>query len=276
MGKFRFVIAVSVLILGKPPTASAQTPVSTDQSPDRNGSICLMIQSVAKANLLPVDFFARLIWKESRFHPDEVGPLTYTGEHAQGIAQFMPGTAAERGLFEPFNPVAALPKSGELLAELRAQFGNLGLAAAAYNAGPQRVRDFLAGLHDLPLETRNYVLAITGHSVEEWKNATEVEPGKVLGSGLGAGLDDDAMASCREITAFLKQEPNLFSDDVQQQRWVPSWCRYLHHPNVSECGSVHEERSLISGSSFNSRTLLHANGHHHADSFNPLHVSASQ
>jgi Transglycosylase SLT domain len=271
MGKFRFVIAVSVLILGKPPTASAQTPVSTDQSPDRNGSICLMIQSVAKANLLPVDFFARLIWKESRFHPDEVGPLTYTGEHAQGIAQFMPGTAAERGLFEPFNPVAALPKSGELLAELRVQFGNLGLAAAAYNAGPQRVRDFLAGSHDLPLETRNYVSAITGHSVEEWKNTTEADPGKVLGSGLGAGLDD-SITSCREITAFLKKEPNLFSDDVQQQRWVPNWCRYLHHPNVSECGSVREERSLTSFQYL--RSPLHARGYHRADAPEPLHVSA--
>ena len=63
----------------------------------------------------------------------------------------MPGTAAERGPFEPFNPVEALPKSGEFLAELRDEFGNLGLAAAAYNAGPQRLRDFLAGLRDLPL-----------------------------------------------------------------------------------------------------------------------------
>jgi Transglycosylase SLT domain len=274
MSKLRFVVAVSLLVIAKPAMAPAQTPDSTDPSPD--GSLCLMIQSVAKTNLLPVDFFARLIWKESRFHPDEVGPLTYTGEHAQGIAQFMPGTAAERGLFEPFNPAAALPKSGELLAELRAQFGNRGLAAAAYNAGPQRVRDFLAGSHDLPPETRNYVLAITGHSVEEWKNTTEIEPSKVLESGQRAGLDDDAMASCREITAFLKQEPNLFGDDVQQQRWVPSWCRYLHHPNLSECGSVHEERSLISGSSFNSRSPLHVNGHHHADTFSPLHVNASQ
>ena len=81
----------------------------------------------------------------------------------------MPGTAMERQLFEPFNPAAALPKSGEFLAELRNEFGNLGLAAAAYNAGPQRLRDYLAGLsHDLPLETRNYVLAITGRPVEDW------------------------------------------------------------------------------------------------------------
>ena len=88
----------------------------------------------------------------------------------------MPGTAAERGLNEAFNPVEALPKSGEFLAELRDQFGNLGLAAAAYNAGPQRVRDFVAGLRSLPLETRNYVRAITGRPVEFWANSPEGQP----------------------------------------------------------------------------------------------------
>ena len=44
----------------------------------------------------------------------------------------------------------ALPKSAEFLRELRAQFGNLGLAAAAYNAGPQRVQDWLRGKRTLP------------------------------------------------------------------------------------------------------------------------------
>jgi len=44
----------------------------------------------------------------------------------------MPATAAERGLLDPFDPVQALPKSAEYLKELRQDFGNLGLAAAAY------------------------------------------------------------------------------------------------------------------------------------------------
>src|SRR5262249_10296742 len=64
--------------------------------------------------------------------------------------------------------VQALPKSAEFLRELRAQFGNLGLAAAAYNAGPQRVRDWLAGKRTLPSETRIYVRNVTGRSVQEW------------------------------------------------------------------------------------------------------------
>src|SRR6476620_2178303 len=125
-------------------------------------AMCLMIESAARANDLPLEFFARVIWQESRFQADAVGPLTRRGQRAEGIAQFMPGTASERGLFDPFDPVSALPKSAEFLEALHVTFGNLGLAAAAYNAGPRRVRDWLEGRGGLPAETRNYVLKITG------------------------------------------------------------------------------------------------------------------
>jgi len=131
-------------------------------------SICQMVEAAAAANGLPFEFFAQVIWRESRFRSDTVGPLTRTGQRAQGIAQFMPMTAAERHLHDPFDPVQALPKSAEFLRELRAQFGNLGLAAAAYNAGPQRVRDWLAGKRMLPSETQIYVRNVTGRSVQEW------------------------------------------------------------------------------------------------------------
>src|SRR5256884_7393857 len=132
-------------------------------------SLCPLIQSVAAQNGLPVEFFARLIWQESRLRPDAVGPVTRSGKRAQGIAQFMPATAAERFLLDAFDPAQALPKSAEFLRELRAKFGNLGLAAAAYNAGPQRVQDWLSGKRTLPSETLAYVRSVTGHSAEEWK-----------------------------------------------------------------------------------------------------------
>jgi hypothetical protein len=62
-----------------------------------------------------------------------------------------------------------LPKAAELLNELRNRFGNLGLAAA-YNAGPRRVQDWVSGLGDIPQETRNYVISITGTNVEGWRH----------------------------------------------------------------------------------------------------------
>src|SRR6266496_1979353 len=117
----------------------------------------------ASQNNLPLDFFTRLIWQESRFNP-----LSVSHAGAQGIAQFMPGTARLVGLANPFDPIQALQKSAELLRELRTQFGNLGLAAAAYNAGPKRVEDWLAKRRILPQETETYVRIITGRSAQEW------------------------------------------------------------------------------------------------------------
>src|SRR5262249_56777991 len=134
------------------------------------------MEAAARAHDLPLEFFARVIWQESRFRPDAVGPPTRSGERARGIAQFMPRTAAERGLLDPFDPVEALPKSAEFLRDLRKEFGNLGLAAAAYNAGPHRLREFLAAGRPLPAEARHYVLAITGIPGEEWAKSGEREP----------------------------------------------------------------------------------------------------
>src|ERR1700732_2606472 len=167
---------------------------------DTREAMCLMIESAARANDLPLEFFARVIWQESRFQSDAVGPVTRSGQRAQGIAQFMPGTANERRLLDPFDPVQALPKSAEFLNELRNQFGNLGLAAAAYNAGPRRVQEWLAGSGPMPQETRNYVVAITGTTVEDW--ASSGKNGKPFDRALNLG--------CRELMALLKRAPNPF------------------------------------------------------------------
>lgn len=126
-------------------------------------ALCRMIEKSAEKQKLPVDFFTRLIFRESAFRPHVVSPAG-----AQGIAQFMPGTAAERGLADPFDPEQAIPESARFLADLRTRFGNLGLAAAAYNGGPNRVAAWQEKRGGLPTETRDYVAAITGSPVEDW------------------------------------------------------------------------------------------------------------
>ena len=161
-------------------------------------SICLLVESAAHANGLPAEFFTRLIWQESRFRPTAVGPRTRSGKHALGIAQFMPGTAAERNLLDPFNPIEALPKAAEFLKDLRGQFGNLGLAAAAYNAGPARVRAWMAGAASMPAQTRAYVLSVTGNSVDEWAKGGDAQ-----------AKADNGM-SCEMLMANLKQPPTTF------------------------------------------------------------------
>jgi len=191
----------------EPRAAPVQKPADAARESDTREAMCLMIESAAKASDLPLEFFARVIWQESRFRSDAVGPMTRRGQRAQGIAQFMPGTASERGLLAPFNPVQALPKSAEFLAELRDQFGNLGLAAAAYNAGPRRVQEWLAGSGGMPQETRSYVLAITGSAIEDWARA---------GKG-GKAPERMPTSSCRELMALLKQAPSPFVTELEQR-----------------------------------------------------------
>ena len=117
--------------------------------------ICRLIENAALMNGLPPEFLARLIWKESRFDVRAVSP-----KGAQGVAQWMPGTARIRGLSDPFDPALAIPASARYLDELRDRYGNLGLAAAAYNGGEHRVERFLNG-GGLPGETLEYVHSIT-------------------------------------------------------------------------------------------------------------------
>lgn len=174
---------------------------------DTREAMCLMIESAATAHQLPLEFFARVIWQESRFQADAVGPVTRSGQRAQGIAQFMPGTASERSLLDPFDPVQALPKSAEFLSELRGQFGNLGLAAAAYNAGPRRIQDWLDGKGNMPSETRNYVFAITGSSVDDWSAAGRS----------GKMPERTPTSGCRELMALLQRAPNPFVAELEQR-----------------------------------------------------------
>jgi hypothetical protein len=130
------------------------------------GRICALIGHEADRHALPRDFFARLIFKESRFDPGAVSPAG-----AEGIAQFMPGTAAMRGLDDSFDIGKAIPASAKYLGELKTGFGNLGLAAAAYNAGEARVSRWLSAGGFLPMETENYVLDIMGEPVDKFSDA---------------------------------------------------------------------------------------------------------
>ncbi len=149
------VVLIACLLLAAGP-ARAEPP-SVDE-------ICHTLAQTAADNDLPEEFFTRLIWQESRFDPKAVSP-----KGAQGIAQFMPATAAMRGLTNAFEPLQALRESASYLSELRTTFnGNLGLATAAYNAGPGAVEAWLAHRGYLPFETQAYVRLVTGYAAEAW------------------------------------------------------------------------------------------------------------
>jgi soluble lytic murein transglycosylase-like protein len=98
---------------------------------------------------------AAQIYAESNFNPFAVSPAG-----AQGIAQFMPGTAAGLGLHNPFDAAASIDAQAHLMHDLLARFGSVPLALAAYNAGPGAV----AGCGCVPpyAETQAYVAKIVG------------------------------------------------------------------------------------------------------------------
>jgi hypothetical protein len=133
--------------------------------------ICDTLAESARSNDLPAPFFIRLLYQESNFRPGAISPAG-----ALGMAQFMPETATDRGLDNPFDPLQAIPASARLLRDLSKKFGNLGLAAAAYNAGPKRIEDWLANKGQLPQETQDYVKTITSWPAETWTVAQAGSP----------------------------------------------------------------------------------------------------
>jgi hypothetical protein len=172
----------------EPEEIGAAEGPQTPSQPESADTICSALAAAAAQNDLPTDFFVRLIWQESRFDPAAVSRAG-----AQGVAQFMPATANWRGLSNPFDPLEAIAHSARLLRDLRREFGNLGLAAAAYNAGSGRVRDWLVGRRALPGETRTYVRIVTGYPPEQWVGAS---------AGLGE-TQSEKPVPCREIAALV-------------------------------------------------------------------------
>ena len=181
-----------------PPPAPPQ-PTSLD-------NLCNTLFTSAQDHDLPVPFFANLLWQESRLRAGDVSK-----KGAQGIAQFMPKTAIETGLANPFDPMQAIPASARFLQRLRLQFGNLGFVAAAYNAGAHRVIEWLERRASLPRETRDYVVRVTGLSVEAWKTMP---------------IDNAAVAfvprlPCRSLPAFANVEQELMQQQTELEHAKP-------------------------------------------------------
>ena len=114
----------------------------------------------------------------------------------------MPATAAERGLLDPFDPVQAC-RSRRSPAGAATAIWNLGLAAAAYNAGPRRVQEWLNGAGGMPQETRDYVFAITGRPVDDWIGLAAQWPTRDIG--------------CGEMMALLQAEPTPYITALEQR-----------------------------------------------------------
>ncbi len=205
-------VAPPVCISGPMATETGETLCLRKDSYNRD--LCKAIEYFADANHLPPDYLARLVWRESLFRSDAVSP-----KGARGIAQFMPGTAKLRRVRDSYDALEALGKAATYLDELRNRFGNLGLAAAAYNAGEGGLANFLNS-GGLPYETRNYVSAITAHSVEEWRDDPPDVAAPVLDKG--KSFIDSCVA--------LAQSRRLKPTPLEQERpWAPWGAQLAEH-----------------------------------------------
>jgi hypothetical protein len=156
-------IAALLIAIGTLGTGSAVAAEAPAGKAELLEPVCRMVDGAAAAHRLPAGFLTRILWQESRFRSDAISRAG-----AEGVAQFMPQTAAERGLADPRDPAPSIAEAARLLAELSRRLGNRGLAAAAYNAGPARVAKWLRRQSELPAETRLYVAAVTGRPAEDW------------------------------------------------------------------------------------------------------------
>jgi soluble lytic murein transglycosylase-like protein len=143
--------------------------------------------------------YVRQIQQESGFQPNIVSKAG-----AMGLAQLMPGTAAQLGV-DPHIPEQNLQGGAHYMRQMLDRYGgDYNLALAAYNAGPGRVDAYLAGKGQLPAETQAYVPAIMGA-----RQAPAAPP-----SGAARIVGGGPPAAAPAASAAAPTEPDLLSGDI--------------------------------------------------------------
>jgi hypothetical protein len=114
-----------------------------------------VVEKAATDEQLDPAVLRAVIRQESAFNPCAVSP-----QGAMGLMQLMPATAERFHVSDPFNVAQNVLAGARYLKELLGRFhGDLKLALAAYNAGPERVDGETPAVPDIP-ETQNYVAQI--------------------------------------------------------------------------------------------------------------------
>ena len=122
------------------------------------------------------------MWRqESGRGKNMLGPVTRSGERAEGHFQFMPGTAKQFGVKDPYDLDQASEGAGKYMSQLLQKYnGNLTHALAGYNWGPGNVDSSLrrnnGDLGRIPAETLGYVNSIQGGMVQQTNNFTITAP----------------------------------------------------------------------------------------------------
>lgn len=136
-------------------TPIAKPPAPPQSELDAATPYLELIKSAAAKYSLDAQLLARVVQAESNFNPRAISV-----KNAQGLMQLMPQTSADLAVRNPFDPAQSIDAGARYLRQLLDKFsGNVELALAAYNAGPDRVTQY----NGVPpyRETQNYVRKIT-------------------------------------------------------------------------------------------------------------------
>ena len=134
---------------GANPSTSGTTQMGNVAVPNQYAQT---IEQAASSNGIPASLLGALLYHESRFEPNVV-----SSAGAEGIAQFMPSTAAGMGV-NPLDPTSAINGAAQLLGSYTRQFGSYSDALAAYDAGAGAVERY-GGVPPYA-ETQAYVPAV--------------------------------------------------------------------------------------------------------------------
>ncbi|MBP04080.1 MAG: hypothetical protein CMA72_04770 [Euryarchaeota archaeon] len=135
------------------------------------------IQKAAEEYDIPVGILAALLEQESAYRPEIINGTTKSSAGALGIAQFMPGTAAEMGV-NPLDPESAIPGAAKYLRHLMDTYGfDLKTAIYAYNAGPGAIQQYGVGATD---ENKNYYPGIIAKATKYGYGSTALNDPSII------------------------------------------------------------------------------------------------
>ncbi len=152
--------------------------------------------------------------QESKGNP---GAVSKKG--ARGLMQIMPETGKALGLTDLHSPEQSIFGGAKYLSQLFDQYRNTQLALAAYNAGPERVNDYVAGKRPLPAETAAYVPAVAGHFQKFTQAATPVAtpvaaPVPQKPADPASMSDDDFLKHSGAVEAPATTTPSAETDEA--------------------------------------------------------------
>lgn len=125
---------------------------------DTTRSYAPLVQAATQGTNVPPELVMSVMQAESSGNPRAVSPAG-----AKGLMQFIDSTARRYGIQDPFNPEQSIRGAVGYLGDLLNRYnGDAALAVAAYNAGEERVDNYVKGNGTLPKETRNYVPKVMG------------------------------------------------------------------------------------------------------------------